>query len=181
MTSTKNIYSLPFSEGDCVDVVSDSRAHFGHVKHAVDFGLQEGTKILASKAGRVIDIKVDSKKGGADLQYNDMKYLNYMTLKHSKGEYSQYMHLKCKGAFVKLGEQVKTGQAIALSGNTGFSTEPHLHFHVLKDNKTRIGWETLKIRFKEKLKIDRTQAPVPKKLKKTMKELEKVRKQSDSK
>lgn len=181
MASTKNIYSLPFSESDFIDAVSDPRAHFGPDEHAVDFTLREGTKILASKSGKVVDIKVDSKKGGADPKYNKMKYLNCMTLKHGKGEYSQYMHLKYKGALVKLGEHVKTGQAIALSGNTGFSTEPHLHFHVLKDNKTKIGWETLKIRFKEKFKINRTQTPVPKKLQKTIKELEKVRKHLNSK
>lgn len=180
MASTKNIYSLPFSKSDFIDAVSDPRAHFAPIEHAVDFALRKGTKILASKSGKVVDIKVDSKKGGADPKYNKIKYLNCMTLKHDKGEYSQYMHLKYKGALVKLGERVKTGQTIALSGNTGFSTEPHLHFHVLKDNKTKIGWETLKIRFKEKLKIDRTETPVPKKLKKTIKELRRVRKKLTS-
>ena len=155
MALTKNIYSLPFKKKDFIDAVSDPRAHFAHFKHAIDFGLRERTKILASKAGKVVDIKVDSKKGGASPKYNDIKYLNYMTLKHINGEYSQYAHLKYKGALVKLGKRIKTGQAIALSGNTGFTTEPHLHFLVLKLNKTKIGWETLKIRFKEKFKINK--------------------------
>ena len=181
MTLTKNVYTLPFKKKDFIDAVSDPRAHFAHFKHAIDFGLSEGTTILASRAGTVVDIKVDSKEGGADPKYNDIKYLNYITLKHSNGEYSQYAHLKHDGALVKLSEQVKTGQPIALSGNTGFTTEPHLHFQVLKLNKTKIGWESLKIRFKEKIDINRVQGFIPKEMQKTMKELEKVKRQLDSK
>lgn len=64
MAITKNIYSLPFKKKDFVDAVSDPRAHFAHFKHAVDFGLPEGTTILASRGGMVVDIKVDSKVGG---------------------------------------------------------------------------------------------------------------------
>lgn len=104
-----------------------------------------------------------------------------ITLKHDNEEYSQYGHLKYRGALVKLNEKVKTGQPIALSGNTGFTTEPHLHFQVFKLNKTKIGWETLKIRFREKINIDRTQESAPPELKKTIKELEKVRKKLKSK
>lgn len=175
MALTKNIYALPFKKRDLIKAVSDPRAHFAHFKHAIDFILSEGTKILAAKSGIVVDIKVDSKEGGADPKYNDIKYLNYMTLKHSNDEYSQYAHLKYEGALVKLGEKVRRGQLIALSGNTGFTTAPHLHFHVLKLNKTEIGWETLKIRFEEKVDVDRTKPTIPKELKKTMEELEKIR------
>ncbi|MBI2583606.1 MAG: M23 family metallopeptidase [Candidatus Aenigmarchaeota archaeon] len=114
-----------------------------------------GTKIIAPKSGIVVDIKADSKEGGPQSKYRNIKYLNYMTLEHSNGEYSQYGHLKHKGALVKLREKVRQGQPIALSGNTGLSTQPHLHFHVLRLNKTKVGWETLKIRFKEKMRIMR--------------------------
>lgn len=65
--------------------------------------------------------------------------MNYVTLRHSNGEWSQYVHLKYRGSLVKLGEKVRQGQPIALSGNTGFSAAPHLHFHVFKFNKTKIG------------------------------------------
>lgn len=177
MTQTKNIYALPFKKKDLIKAISDTRAHFAHFKHAIDFILPEGTKILAPKKGIVTDVKVNSKKGGADPKFNNLEYLNYMTLKHSKDEFSQYAHLKYKGALVKAGDKVKQGQPIALSGNTGFSTVPHLHFLVFKLNKTEAGWETLQVRFKGKINIDRTERPMPDKLKKTLKELEKVRKQ----
>ena len=104
-----------------------------------------------------------------------------MTLQHNNGEFSQYVHLKHEGALIKLWEKVRKGQPIALSGNTGFSTAPHLHFQVFKLNKTKIGWETLKVRFKEKIDINRTKYPIPKEFEKGMKELEKVRKELEGK
>lgn len=179
MALTRNVYALPFGNNR-VKAISDPRAHFAHFRHAVDFLLQEGTEILAPKSGKVVDVKTDSKQGGPEPKYNDIKYLNYMTLQHNNGEFSQFCHLKHKGAIVKIGEKVKAGQVIALSGNTGFTTAPHLHFQVFKLNKTKIGWETLRIRFKEKVDVDRTRRPVPQSIRCTMKELERVRKRLDS-
>jgi murein DD-endopeptidase MepM/ murein hydrolase activator NlpD len=91
------------------------------------------------------EIKVDSKEGGFEDKYKDLKYMNYMTLKHKNGEYSQYCHIKYKGNLVKKGEKVREGQPIALSGNTGYSSEPHLHFMVFK---IKPKWVPLEIRFK---------------------------------
>ena len=99
---------------------------------------------------------MDSKKGGNNPKYNNLKYLNYITIKHSNQEFSQYCHLKQKSSFVKIGDKVKLNQAIALSGNTGFSTEPHLHFQVFKLNNKEVGWESLKVKFKEKITITKT-------------------------
>lgn len=177
MTQTKNVYARPFRKRDLIKAISDPRAHFAHFRHAIDFIMPEGTRILAPKAGKVIDIRTDSKEGGSDPKYNDIRYLNYMTLQHSNGEFSQFCHLKYRGALVKIGERVRQGQPIALSGNTGFSTAPHLHFQVFMPNKTKIGWETLRIRFKEKIAVDRAQQPVPESMKSTMKELERARKE----
>ncbi len=172
---TQNTYSLPFKKKELIKAISHPKAHFAHFKYAIDFILPEGTTILAPKAGKVIDIKVDSNCGGADPKYNDMKYANYMTIQHSNGEFSQYAHLKHNGSLVKLGDKVKQGQPIALSGNTGFTTTPHLHFQIFKLNNTKIGWKSLKVRFKEKIIIDTSNKPIPKKFNKTEKELERVR------
>ena len=53
-------------------------------------------------------------------------------LYHNDGLFTQYVHLKMDGVIVKLGDSVKKHQPIAYSGNTGMSTEPHLHFGVFK-------------------------------------------------
>lgn len=153
MAQTKNLYSLPIRKRDFTEAISDPRAHYGILKYAIDFPLNKGTAILAAAGGIVIDIKIDSKSGGSAKKYMNMKYLNYLTLKHRHGEYSQYGHLKYHGTLVKVGEQVKRGQPIALSGNTGYTTAPHLHFHVSRNTAKDPGWETLKIRFRNKFKI----------------------------
>lgn len=153
MAQTKNVYTLPCKKENLISVISDPKAHFAHFKHAIDFTLPEGCDVLAAQDGIVVDVKVDSERGGDDPKYNNIKYLNYITLKHKNGEFSQYGHLKYKGSMVKLGQKVKKGQQIALSGNTGYSTTPHLHFQVFKLNKTKIGWETLEIRFKQKFRV----------------------------
>ena len=176
MTLTKNVYALPFRKKDLIVAISDPRAHFAHFKHAIDFALPEGAPLLAVKAGKVIDLKVDSKEGGADPKYADIKYLNYITLEHSTGEFSQYLHIKHKSAKVKVDDKVKQGQIIALSGNTGFSTASHLHFQVFRLVDTDIGWDSLQIRFKERVYVRRKPKSIPKEMKKAMKELERAKK-----
>jgi murein DD-endopeptidase MepM/ murein hydrolase activator NlpD len=54
---------------------------------------------------------------------------NHIVIGHG-GEYSLYAHLKPGSVRVKVGDRVRRGQAIALVGSSGSSTEPHLHFHV---------------------------------------------------
>ena len=55
---------------------------------------------------------------------------NYVTIGHDDGSQAVYVHLQMNGALVELGDWVTTGEVIGLSGNTGFSTGPHLHFKV---------------------------------------------------
>lgn len=55
---------------------------------------------------------------------------NYIVIQHTKSEYSTLVHLKKDSITVKVGETVSQGQTIAKCGNTGNSTEPHLHFQL---------------------------------------------------
>ena len=65
---------------------------------------------------------------------------------HSDGTTGEYFHLERGSVQVRVGERVARGQRLARSGNTGFSTAPHLHFGVYRtgrDDKT----ESLAVRF----------------------------------
>jgi murein DD-endopeptidase MepM/ murein hydrolase activator NlpD len=150
MVKTENLYALPFSTDVKTIAISDPKAHYDHFKHAIDFLMGEETPIFAMRDGAVTEVKDDSDEGGLDEKYrDDIKYLNYLTLQHDNGEYSQYCHVKYRGVLVRVGDRVKEGQDIALSGNTGYSSAPHLHVMVFRLNKTKIGWESLEIRWKD--------------------------------
>ncbi|MEK6833413.1 MAG: M23 family metallopeptidase [Nanoarchaeota archaeon] len=150
MVKTKNIYIVPIRKRDRKLVVSDVRAHSDILKYALDFPLPEGTPILAVKEGIVVNVVDKFNKGGDGKRY--FKYLNFITIEHKNKEISQYGHLKYHGACVKIGDKVKTGEIIGYTGNTGWTTEPHLHFHVCKNTDNKNGWKTMQVRFKEKLK-----------------------------
>jgi murein DD-endopeptidase MepM/ murein hydrolase activator NlpD len=88
---------------------------------AIDIVVHSGTKVRATAAGTV-----------ADTGYNSV-FGNYIILKHSGGYQSLYAHLSSIG--VKEGAQVSQSAIIGLSGNTGQSTGPHLHFSIFKSGK----------------------------------------------
>ncbi|MEU9339294.1 M23 family metallopeptidase [Streptomyces sp. NPDC048290] len=88
-----------------------------------DFAVPTGTKVYAVNGGTVV-------KAGGNGAGDGPAYGNAVVIKHGNGMYSQYAHLSQVN--VKIGQIVKTGQKIALSGNTGNSSGPHLHFEIRK-------------------------------------------------
>ncbi|WP_455353648.1 M23 family metallopeptidase [Streptomyces sp. SYSU K217416] len=86
-----------------------------------DYAVPVGTPVKAAGAGTIVKA---GPNGGGD----GPAYGNAIVVKHANGKYSQYAHLsKIK---VQIGQKVKTNQQIALSGNTGNSSGPHLHFEI---------------------------------------------------
>jgi murein DD-endopeptidase MepM/ murein hydrolase activator NlpD len=67
---------------------------------------------------------------------------NHVILDLGGGRYGFYAHLQPASLRVKVGDRVKKGQVLALVGNSGNSTEPHLHFHV-SDGNSPLGSEGL--------------------------------------
>ncbi len=128
------VYELPFGHG--VDVLVGQGFHgteTHHGKYAIDFDLPEGTPVRAAREGVVIDVVEGYKKGGV---HPAMKIrANYVKIRHEDGTIAQYVHLRHLGAEVAVGDRIRTGELIGYSGNTGFSTGPHLHFEVFSLNK----------------------------------------------
>ena len=104
---------------------------FSHTRkdnyYAVDIGMPVGTKITAVKEGLVIRTKDDYSLSGVSSPFFFDK-ANMIKILHDDGSYAVYAHLLLGGIKVKVGERVLAGQIIGLSGNTGYSTGPHLHF-----------------------------------------------------
>ncbi len=156
---TKNTYSLPLKESDLAVAHSDSRVHKigSRLEYAVDFPLNIGTPIVASCDGIVKVVYMESAEGGIDDKFrnNINKYTNRIRIEHSPNEYSEYAHLEYQSAQVKVGDTVKRGDVIALSGNTGLSTRPHLHFHVMQiiEKDGVRDWETLEVQWERPFEI----------------------------
>ncbi|MBI5373509.1 MAG: M23 family metallopeptidase [Sphingobacteriales bacterium] len=123
------IYSLPFQTGKKVFLVQGYESMFSHKgEKALDFKTKKGTVICAARAGVVESVREDSDKGG--LKPENLSDGNYITIRHADGSLAWYWHLKKDGVLVNTGDTVQNGQAIGLSGNTGYSAFPHLHFEV---------------------------------------------------
>ncbi|MFC3550964.1 peptidoglycan DD-metalloendopeptidase family protein [Lysobacter cavernae] len=106
-------------------------------RYAVDFAAQIGTPVLAARDGVVMQVESDFDKAGLNLE----KYggrANFVRILHDDGSMTLYAHLKADGALVRLGQRVRAGQQIGLSGNTGFTTGPHLHFAVQVNRGMRL-------------------------------------------
>lgn len=111
-------------------------------RYAIDVSMPEGTPIIAVKDGKVIDMKMNSNKGGNSPSYRP--FANFIKIQHDDGTMSIYVHLKGFSEQVSIGDKVKRGQKIALSGNTGYTTGPHLHFAL----QTNTGQGVRSIKFK---------------------------------
>ncbi|QNM87018.1 M23 family metallopeptidase [Polaribacter pectinis] len=130
-------YNLPFLKGKRYKVLQGQNTNFTHKgdgsRYAIDIKMNVGQEICAMREGIVIRIKSDSNIGGSSKKYlNDA---NMIFIFHDDGTFAQYAHLKKNGVLVKVGDTIKKGQLIGYSGNTGMSTEPHLHFVIYKPTK----------------------------------------------
>ncbi|MCL6713817.1 peptidoglycan DD-metalloendopeptidase family protein [Pseudoxanthomonas sp. z9] len=125
-------YRLPFEYGR-VRVDQGPGGGFSHNDaqnlYAIDFAVPVGTPILAAREGMVMQVESDFDKAGLNRERFGGR-ANFIRIVHGDGSMAVYAHLKPEGVQVREGQYVRKGQRIGLSGNTGFSTAPHLHFVV---------------------------------------------------
>jgi len=136
------VYQLPYEAGTSHVLVQGYFSKYTHKNRAaLDFKMKKGTKVCAVRDGIVIRVKEDGKKGGANSKYRPDG--NLIVIQHSDNSRAGYWHLKYNGVLVNVGDTVKAGQVIALSGKTGYTYFPHLHFIVWKSDQkgqwTQIG------------------------------------------
>jgi murein DD-endopeptidase MepM/ murein hydrolase activator NlpD len=127
------LYMLPYASGTSYRVIQgfDSRfSHSGVEQFAVDFKMDVGTPVHAAREGVVARVEESNDKGC--WQDGCGQYANFIVIMHDDGTTGEYYHLQQNGALVDVGERVEAGEKIGLSGNTGHTALPHLHFAVYK-------------------------------------------------
>jgi murein DD-endopeptidase MepM/ murein hydrolase activator NlpD len=131
-------YRAPFAVGATFTVAQAYPDRITHVtpdsEYAVDIALPDGTPVYAARAGTVINLRHDSFRGAPLPAMLDQA--NVIEILHDDGTIAVYAHLQWDSLRVRIGQNVARGEYIANSGNTGFTTGPHLHFAVWRNAGT---------------------------------------------
>jgi len=123
-------------------------------QYAVDIVMPIGTPILAARSGRVMDMEDDFHGAGQSDRF--MARSNQVRILHDDGTMAVYAHLQPNSLKIRPGQLVGSGQWLANSGNTGYSTGPHLHF-VIQLN-AGMSLESLPFRFRQPMGLTVTPA-----------------------
>ena len=122
-------YGLPFDRGTERLVGQGYNGRTTHSgKNALDFEMAEGTKVRAARDGVVVETEDRFREGGPDESLRTRA--NFVKVQHEDGTIANYVHLLHRGVRVRIGQRVRQGEVVGVSGNTGFTTGPHLHFEV---------------------------------------------------
>jgi murein DD-endopeptidase MepM/ murein hydrolase activator NlpD len=137
----------PFAPGEDYGVSQGFQGarthHTPDSEFAIDIVMPVGTAVHAARAGRIMDVEEDFNRGGA----NEEKYAdkaNHVRILHDDGTMALYAHLDLASVSVRPGARVRAGQRIARSGNTGFSSGPHLHFAIQQN----VGMQLISLPFR---------------------------------
>jgi len=125
-------YLPPVAPGKSFQISQAFGGNFSHTdeqnKYAVDIVMPVGTPVYAARSGIVLEAEDDYYKGGTNKAYSSEA--NNIRILHDDGSMAIYAHLELEKAQVYPGLAVMAGQLIGYSGNTGFTSGPHLHFAV---------------------------------------------------
>jgi hypothetical protein len=126
-------YHLPWTcnESHKCSNGNHTSSHTGKDAYAYDFAMHVGTTLRAMRAGEVLRVRMVSTPASAC--YNGggsscANYANTVEILHSDGTVALYMHLS--SISVTKGQSIAQGQVVGKSGNSGWSTGPHLHTQV---------------------------------------------------
>jgi len=143
----EQLYALPYASTNSYRVLQGYGSRFSHrgrEEFAVDFDMPVGTPVHAARPGVVARAEESNSKGCWDDDCG--QYANFIVVLHDDGTTGEYYHLDKDGVLVNVGDTVARGQLIGLSGNTGHTTMPHLHFAVYR----AVQWgrtQSIEVRF----------------------------------
>lgn len=126
-------YRPPIAPGARFRIGQSFGGDYSHTEppsyHAVDIDMPIGTPIHAAREGAVMAV-ARYFHGTGDSRERFGPRANFVRILHDDGSMAVYAHLDYEGVVVRPGQRVERGQLLGKSGNTGFSTGPHLHFVV---------------------------------------------------
>ena len=148
-------YRLPFADGlrFFVSQAPGGRAQTHDTPDtadAIDFAMPPGMPVVAARGGIVMQVVQHYGVGRADPAYIDRA--NLVRILHDDGTWADYAHLQRASVRVKPGQRVATGDALALSGNSGYTFGPHLHFAVKRNRNGEIV--SVPVRFRTDVAAD---------------------------
>jgi murein DD-endopeptidase MepM/ murein hydrolase activator NlpD len=127
-----SVYALPL-DSSVWRIDQGFGGSFSHTdeqsRYAIDLAADEGTPVLAAREGQVMQVEDDFEGAGLDREKFASR-ANHIRVLHADGTMAVYAHLQPESVMVSPGQRVRRGQRLGASGNTGFSTGPHLHFVV---------------------------------------------------
>ena len=130
MLPKNNPYPLPWLGGP-FRLTQGANGKYSHFtpkgRYALDIAMPSGTPIVAARGGVVV--KIENHQSGR----GDNPSGNFVRILHDDGTMGVYLHLTRNSVAVREGQRVALGDKLALSGNTGNSTGPHLHFVVQRN------------------------------------------------
>jgi len=131
------LYRAPFAVANSYPITQAFPTGITHQTpdsyYAVDVTMPIGTDIYAARGGTVFEVASTNFRGGIDPD-RDLPSANLIRILHDDGTYAIYAHLNWNTIRVRTGDTVKRGEYIADSGNTGFTSGPHLHFAVIRNS-----------------------------------------------
>jgi murein DD-endopeptidase MepM/ murein hydrolase activator NlpD len=129
-------YRLPYALASTIRVSQTFPEMTTHTdpasQHAVDFVMDVGADVFAAREGIVIEVASDFFESGTNLRVDGPR-ANVVRVLHDDGTMALYVHLNWNTIRVVPGQRVRRGEYLADSGNTGFTTGPHLHFVVQRN------------------------------------------------
>ncbi len=125
-----------------------------------------GKKILAPASGVIIETLDGIRDNKPGIMNKNFYTGNLIMIKHNEKEISFLCHFKQGSIKVKVGDKVKKGQLLGLCGNSGNSSEPHLHYHlqdneIIRDGKgIKCYFRNIKVKKKEKEELKKEYSPI---------------------
>jgi murein DD-endopeptidase MepM/ murein hydrolase activator NlpD len=132
-------YRLPWAYGTLASVPQGNLGSFTHTAgswnaFAFDLVMPNLTPIYAARGGVVSEVdESNSINDDPNDPLDATGDANFLQVDHDDGTSSYYLHMVKDGVLVAPDQRIRRGQQVAVVGNTGFSTDPHLHFQVGSD------------------------------------------------